>query len=142
MKTFLPKKAQTEKKWFLLDAAKAPLGKIAVEAARHLAGKHRSDYTPAQDLGDSVIVINAAQFKLTGNKMTQKKYRSHSGYRGHLKEVTAQKLGECDPAKAIRLAVAGMLPNNRLKRARLTRLRIFSATEHSHTAQQPELIEF
>lgn len=141
MKTFLAQPAQQTQKWFLLDAATAPLGKTAVAAARHLVGKHRADYNPAQDLGDSVIVINAQQTQLSGKKLTQKKYRSHSGYRGHLHEETAEKLLARKPDQVIRLAVAGMLPRNKLRKTRLTRLKIFAGAEHPHTAQQPAVIK-
>jgi large subunit ribosomal protein L13 len=140
LKTFLPKKNELKNQWFLLDASTAPLGKIAVEAARRLAGKHRADFTPHLDLGDGVIVVNASKVNFSGNKLIAKKYRSHSGYRGHLKEISAGELIKKNPEKIVRLAVSGMLPKNKLKDQRLKRLRVFTEADHSHAAQKPEEI--
>jgi large subunit ribosomal protein L13 len=142
MKTHLPKVAEIQKsaKWFVIDAADVILGKVATEAARRLAGKHRVDFTPHLDLGDGVVVINAAKVHLTGQKLRDKLYRSHSGYRGNLKEIPAGVMLEKRPVRVIELAVAGMLPKNKLKDTRLSRLKVYAGAEHEQTAQKPEPI--
>lgn len=143
MKTYLPKQNELKdkSKWYLIDAADKTLGKIATEAARRLTGKHRVDFTPHIDLGDTVVVINAEKVRLSGNKLKDKIYYRHSGHRGNLKETTAGELLEKDPRKVISLAVKGMLPKNKLRDTKLTRLKVFSGSEHNHSAQQPETID-
>lgn len=143
MTTTLPKVAEipTKSKWYLIDAADQTPGKVAAEAARHLTGKHRVDFTPHLDLGDGVIIINAEKIRLTGKKLTDKIYYRHSGYRGHLKKTTPKELLEKKPEKVLELAIRGMLPKNRLKDGRINRLKIFVGSEHDHEAQKPEVIE-
>ncbi len=143
MKTTLPKVADIPKnaKWYLLDASNQTPGKVATEAARHLIGKHRADFTPHLDLGDGVIIINAEKIRFTGKKLTDKLYRTHSGYRGHLKETSAKEMLEKKPERVLELAITGMLPKNRLKNGRMQRLKIFTGDQHSHEAQKPEKLE-
>lgn len=142
MKTYLPKVADVKnnKKWFLVDAEGKTLGRIATEIARILQGKHKTDYTPHIDGGDFVIVINSEKIKLSGNKLDDKKYYTHSGYTGHLKEVSARRMMEKKPANILKIAVRGMLPKNNQRKDRLCRLRIFVGGEHNHEAQKPEKI--
>ncbi|MFH0834184.1 MAG: 50S ribosomal protein L13 [Patescibacteria group bacterium] len=143
MKTTLPKVAEmfAKAKWFVIDAEGKTVGKIATEAARRLTGKFRPDFTPHLDLGDGVIIVNAEKIVLTGKKLTDKLYRTHSGYRGHLKSTSAGEMLEKKPTRVLELAVKGMLPKNKLKDGRLLRLKIFTGAEHNHTAQKPEVIE-
>ena len=143
MKTTLPKVSEipSKAKWYLIDAADKPLGKVAAEAARRLSGKHRADFTPHLDLGDGVVIINAEKVHLSGKKSTDKLYRSHSGYRGHLKEVTPKELLEKKPESILEFAVSGMLPKNKLKDNRLKRLKIYVGSEHKQEAQKPEALE-
>jgi large subunit ribosomal protein L13 len=129
------------RKWYILDAAGRPLGRTATIAATLLRGKHKPDYTPNVDCGDFVIVINAAQAVLTGNKLTQKYYRRHSGWIGGLKEVQYKRIMETKPELAMKLAVGGMLAKNSQGREHARRLRIFRGAEHIHAAQQPEIWE-
>ena len=137
MSTTLAKKETVIRKWYVLDAAGRPLGRTAVQAANILRGKHKPDYTPNVDCGDFVIIINAAQAVLTGNKLQQKYYRRHSGWVGGLKEVQYQKLMETRPDFAMMLAVRGMMAKNTRDREALKRLRIFKGAEHIHAAQKP-----
>jgi large subunit ribosomal protein L13 len=139
LKTTLPKNADA--KWYLIDATDKPVGKIATESARRLAGKHRPDFTPHLDLGDGVIIINAEKIHFSGKKLTDKLYRSHSGYRGHLKEVTPKELLEKKPERILEFAIRGMLPKNKLRAPRLKRLKIFVGSEHTHESQQPEVLD-
>jgi large subunit ribosomal protein L13 len=143
MTTTLPKVAEipASAKWYLIDAADQTPGKVAVEAARHLTGKHRADFTPHLDLGDGVIVINAEKVRFTGKKLTDKTYYRHSGYRGHLKETNPKELLEKKPKRVLELAIRGMLPKNKLKDNRINRLKIFVGADHTHEAQKPEIIE-
>ncbi len=139
MQTYLPKKIELAKdaKWYIVDAEGQALGKVATVTARVLAGKHRPDFTPHLDLGDSVIIINVAKVRLTGQKSTGKLYHTHSGYKGNLKTKTAGAFLEKNPRKVLELAVAGMLPKNKLKDARLKRLKIYAEAEHGQEAQKP-----
>ncbi|NLT58532.1 MAG: 50S ribosomal protein L13 [Clostridiales bacterium] len=141
MSTFMPNAATVERKWHVVDAAGKPLGRLAAEIAVLLNGKHKVDYTPHVDGGDFVIVVNAGDVRLTGNKLTQKYYRTHSGYPGGLKEVQYQKLMETRPEKAVMLAVKGMLPKNSIGRHSLTRLKVYRGGEHPHAAQKPVAYE-
>lgn len=143
MKTTLPKVSEisAKAKWFVIDAEGKTVGKIATEAARRLTGKFRADFTPHLDLGDGVIIVNAEKVHFTGKKLTDKLYRTHSGYRGNLKEISAGDLLTKNPTRVLELAVSGMLPKNKMKDPRLTRLKIFVGPEHTHAAQKPETIE-
>lgn len=138
MSTTLAKKETVSRKWYVLDAAGKPLGRTAVKAATLLRGKHKTDYTPNVDCGDFVIIINAKDAVLTGNKLTDKYYRHHSGWIGGLKEVQYKKLMTERPELAMELAVKGMLAKNSLGRDQLTRLRVYAGAEHKHEAQKPE----
>ena len=139
MSTFMANKGNIERKWYILDAAGKPLGKTATVAATLLRGKHKPEYTPHADCGDFVIVINAEKAVLTGKKLDQKYYRTHSGYVGGLKENKYRKLMQDKPELAMKLAVRGMMPRNIITKDSLTRLKIFRGPEHIHAAQKPEL---
>lgn len=142
MSTFMAKPDQVDKKWYVIDAAGKPLGRVASEAASILRGKKKPIYTPHVDTGDFVIIINAEKAVLTGNKMLDKKYRHHSGYLGGLKEMSYKDLFIKKPTMPIYLAVKGMLPKNSLGRKMLTKLKVFAGPEHIHQAQKPEVWEF
>lgn len=138
MRTYQAKPRDITRKWYVLDAAEAPLGRLATIAASLLIGKGKPSFTKHIDTGDYVIITNAQNLVITGNKVQQKVYYNHSGYPGGLKAKTlGTKLSE-DPTKIILQAVRGMLPVNKLRPARLDRLKIYSGTEHVHEAQQPE----
>ena len=139
MSTFIANKGNIERKWYILDAAGKPLGKTATVVATLLRGKHKPEYTPHADCGDFVIVINAEKAVLTGKKLDQKYYRTHSGYVGGLKETKYRKLMQDKPELAMKLAVRGMMPRNIITKDSLTRLKIFRGPEHIHAAQKPEL---
>lgn len=130
-----------ERKWYIIDAANKPLGRVADKAAILLRGKHKATYTPHQDCGDHVIIINAEKAILTGAKAEQKYYRHHTGWVGGLKEVKYGILMDKNPEFAMELAVKGMLPNNSLGRNAFSRLRVFKGPEHNHQAQKPEVYE-
>ena len=138
MSTFMPNAAQIERKWYVLDAAGKPLGRVAAQAAVLLRGKHKPAYTPNVDCGDHVIIINCADAVLTGNKLMNKHYYRHTGYIGHLKDVRYDALMKQKPTKAMELAVKGMIPRNTLGSKALTRLRLYAGAEHVHAAQKPE----
>ncbi len=137
MSTFMPKAGQVDRKWYVLDAAGKPLGRVAAEAAKLLRGKHKPAFAPHVDCGDHVIIINCADAVLTGNKLLQKHYYRHTGYIGHLKSVRYDAMMQKNPTQAMQLAVKGMVPSNTIGRAALTRLRLFAGAEHNHAAQQP-----
>ena len=137
MSTLTAKKADLEKSWFVVDLENQVLGRAATEIARILRGKHKAIYTPSVDTGDFVIVLNAGKVHLTGNKLNQKMYYSHSTYPGGLKSITAGKLLEKAPEELIRKAVKGMLPKNKLGRQMYRKLKVYSGAEHPHQAQQP-----
>ena len=139
MSTFMANKANIERKWYILDAAGKPLGKTATVAATLLRGKHKPEYTPHADCGDFVIVINAEKAVLTGKKLDQKYYRTHSGYVGGLKETKYRKLMQDKPELAMKLAVRGMMPRNVISKDSMSRLKIYRGGEHEHAAQKPEL---
>ena len=139
MSTFMANKGNIERKWYILDAAGKPLGKTAAVAATLLRGKHKPEYTPHADCGDFVIVINAEKAVLTGKKLDQKYYRTHSGWVGGLKETKYRKLMQDKPELAMKLAVRGMMPRNIITKDSLTRLKIVRGPEHIHAAQKPEL---
>ncbi len=132
MKTFQPSIKEVKRNWHLIDAKEAVLGRISTDIAKLLMGKHKSDYVAHLDLGDNVVVLNAEKVKLTGKKADQKIYRRHSGYPGGLKEVSFTKMIEEKPEDVIRLAVSGMLPDNRLKKVRLTRLKIIKGPNNPY----------
>jgi len=142
MKTYFATNESIEHKWYLVDASGKVLGRLATQIANYLRGKHKPEFTPHADAGDYVVVVNAAQIKVTGNKEQDKVYYRHSGYPGGLKETTFDKMMEKDPTRIIELAVKGMLPKNPLGRAMLRKLKVYSGTEHPHVAQQPEVICF
>lgn len=137
MSTFMAKKEDVVRKWYVIDAAGKPLGKTAVAAADILRGKVKPDYTPHVDTGDFVIVINADKAVLTGKKLTQKYYRHHSGWTGGLKEIQYKNLMAKRPEFAIELAVKGMLPKNSIGRTAMTRLKLYKGAEHKNAAQKP-----
>ena len=138
MKTWTPKKGEVERKWFVIDAKDKVLGRVAVETARILRGKHKPQFAAHMDSGDFVIVINASKVRLTGKKLDQKMYYHHSGYQGGLKSIKADKLLKEKPETMFRLAVRGMLPKNTLGRAQLKKLKIYAGESHPHEAQKPE----
>ena len=142
MSTYMPKAGDITRAWYVIDAAGKPMGKVAVEAAKLLRGKHKAIFTPHADCGDHVIIINADKAVLTGNKLNQKMYYHHSGYIGHLKEVKYSTLMKTRADFAMTLAVKGMLPDTVIGRKSLTRLRVVKGAEHAHAAQKPETWEF
>ncbi|HOJ79961.1 MAG TPA: 50S ribosomal protein L13 [Clostridiales bacterium] len=141
MKTYMAKAEEVKKKWYVVDAAGKPLGRLASVVASILRGKHKPIYTPHVDTGDYVIVINAEKAVLTGKKLDQKVYRRHSGWPGGLKETKYRQLMENSPEKAVELAVKRMLPHNSLGRAMFRKLRVYRGPEHEHQAQKPEVLE-
>ena len=138
MSTFMANKANIERKWYVLDAAGKPLGKTAAAAADLLRGKLKPEFTPHADCGDFVIIINAEKAVLTGKKLEQKYYRTHSGWVGGLKEVQYRTLMQEKPELAMKVAVRGMMPKNVLSKDALSRLKIYRGAEHEHAAQKPE----
>ncbi|MBR0431536.1 50S ribosomal protein L13 [Candidatus Saccharibacteria bacterium] len=141
MKTYSQKASEIKRDWYLIDASTLPLGKLAVVIADKLMGKSKVTYTPHIDNGDYVVVINAKNLVVTGNKMTNKKYYRHSGFPGGLTELKLEEVIEKDPSLAIKEAVKGMLPKNKLSADRLARLRVFEGAEHTHAAQNPKEIK-
>jgi large subunit ribosomal protein L13 len=140
MKTQPAKIADVNRDWYLVDADNKVLGRVATQIANILRGKNKPTFTPSVDTGDFVIVVNAEKIALTGNKMADKKYYRHSGFPGGIKEITAGKLIEKRPEDLIKKAVKGMLPKNKLARHMLSKLKIYSGSEHPHKAQQPKTI--
>jgi large subunit ribosomal protein L13 len=141
MKTYSQKSSEIKRDWYLIDASTLPLGKLAVVIADKLMGKSKVTYTPHIDNGDYVVVINAKNIQVTGNKMTDKMYYRHSGFPGGLTELKLEEIIEKDPSYAIKEAVKGMLPKNKLAADRLARLRVFNGAEHTHAAQNPKEIK-
>lgn len=142
MKTFSLKKEQIKKNWLLIDAEKAVLGRLAVISANILRGKNKPEYTPNQDCGDNLIIINSDKVALTGNKEKDKIYYKHSGYPGGLKEITAIKMKESNKSNdIIKYAIKRMIPKGPLGKKQLSNCKIFTGTEHSHQAQNPKLID-
>ena len=137
--TYSVKKSEIERKWYIIDAANKPLGRVATEAAKLLAGKHKPIYTKNLDTGDHVIVINCKDVQLTGHKTEQKIYRHHSSYIGGMKEVKAVDMLANNPEKAMTLAIKGMLPHNSLGAQMLRKLRVYAGSEHENQAQKPEI---
>ncbi len=130
-KTYQPKAKEVKRNWHLIDAKDKVLGRISTDIAKYLMGKHKANYSTHMDMGDYVVVINAKDVKLTGNKETQKIYAHHSGYPGGYREVKVAKMREETPTRIIEHAVRGMLPDNRLRGVRLTRLKMFAESEHT-----------
>jgi large subunit ribosomal protein L13 len=143
MRTYVakPEEAQANRKWWVIDAKGQPLGRLAANVASILRGKHKPVYTPHVDTGDFVIVVNAAEVAVSGNKADKKKYYSYSGYPGGMKEVTFRQLIGRKPEAPIQKAVKGMLPKNVLGRQMFTKLKVYPTAEHPHVAQQPQLRE-
>ena len=141
MKTYSQKPSEVSRRWVLFDASELPLGRLATEIAKHLTGKYKPTYTPHVDGGDYVVVINAAQTVVTGDKETDKKYYRHTGFPGGIKDATLAEVRERFPERIIENAVKGMLPKNKLQAERMKRLRIFAGAEHAHAAQTPEKVE-
>ncbi len=141
MSTFMVKKEDVKRKWYLINAEGKTLGKVATLAATILNGKHKPEYTPHVDCGDCVVVINAAGVVLTGKKLDQKYYYRHSGYVGGLKAIQYRTMMANKPEMAVTLAVKGMLPKNKIGSASLTRLLVYRGAEHNQQAQKPEVVE-
>ncbi len=137
MKTVIPSAQGIERKWHLMDAEAAVLGRLASKAANILMGKHKPSYTPYIDTGDHVIVVNAAKVKLTGAKEEQKIYRRHSGYPGGLTETKARIVREARPARMVEEAIQGMLPKNKLGKQMYRKLQVYAGPKHPHDAQKP-----
>jgi large subunit ribosomal protein L13 len=140
-KTYSQKPSEISRRWILIDASEAPLGRVSTQIATYLIGKYKPTYTPHMDAGDYVVVINAAKAVVTGDKETAKTYYRHSGYPGGITDETLAERREKYPERIIEAAVKGMLPRNKLAAERLKRLRVFAGSEHTHTAQTPEKVE-
>lgn len=141
MTTFSAKPAEVKRDWYVVDAADKTLGRLATEIARRLRGKHKAEYTPHVDTGDYIIVVNAKQVHVTGNKRKDKVYYHHTGYIGNMKSITLEKLLDKAPERVIEEAVRGMLPKNPLGRAMFKKLKVYGGGEHNHVAQQPQPLE-
>lgn len=140
-KTYSQKPSEVTRRWILIDASSAPLGRVSTEIAKYLIGKYKPNYTPHIDGGDYVVVINAKDTVVTGDKETGKIYYRHSGFPGGIKDATLKEVREKFPERIIENAVKGMLPKNKLAAERMKRLRIFAGGEHTHAAQTPEKVE-
>lgn len=138
MKTFSAKPETVQRDWYVVDAAGQTLGRLATEIARRLRGKHKPEFTPHVDTGDYIVVVNAEQIGVTGNKLKDKIYHQHTGYIGNLKSITLEKLLLKAPERAIEHAVKGMLPKNPLGRAMFKKLKVYKGAAHKHEAQQPK----
>lgn len=141
MKTLFLKDADVQKKWYVVDVAGKPLGRVAAKIASLLRGKHKKDFSPNQDAGDYVIVVNAEKIAVSGNKEKDKMYYRHSGYVGGLKSINFKHLIEKKPTEPLVLAVKGMLPKGRLGRGMLCNLKAYAGSIHPHTAQNPVVLE-
>ena len=141
-KTYSAKPSEIESKWYIIDAAGKPLGRVATEAAKLLRGKHKPTFTPNIDTGDHVIILNCKEVVLTGRKLDQKIYRHHSGYIGGMKETTAREMMNKKPEEMMYLAIKGMLPKNSLGRQSIKKLRVYAGSEHENAAQKPEVWNF
>ena len=141
MKTFSAKPEEVRRSWYVVDASGKTLGRLASELAKRLRGKHKPEYTPHVDTGDYIVVINADKIRVTGNKLQDKIYYRHTGYIGNLKSTKLGTLMSTAPEQVLTKAVKGMLPKNSLGRSMLRKLRVFAGPEHSHTAQQPQVLE-
>ena len=141
MSTVSAKKEEIVRKWYVVDAKNAVLGRVASQVAAVLKGKHKPIYTPHVDTGDFVVIINAEKVQLTGNKREEKTYYHHTGYPGGLKSITADKLLQKNPEEVLTIAIKGMLPKNPLGRQMVTKLKVYAGAEHPHDAQKPEVLE-
>ncbi|MCH9048599.1 MAG: 50S ribosomal protein L13 [Proteobacteria bacterium] len=141
MKTYTAKPSDIKQDWFVVDASGKTLGRLATEIARRLRGKHKPEYTPHMDTGDYIVVINAKEVKVTGNKRTDKIYHHHTGFPGGLKSISFDKLMEKKPEVVIEKAVKGMLPRGPLGREMYRKLKVYPGAEHKHAAQQPKALE-
>jgi large subunit ribosomal protein L13 len=141
MKTFSAKAHKVKRDWYVVDAADKVLGRLAVDVARRLRGKHKPEFTPHVDTGDYIVVVNAAKVRVTGAKAQDKKYYRHSGFPGGIFEINFAKLQAKHPTRAIEAAVKGMLPKGPLGSAMLKKLKVYPGAEHPHTAQQPKTLE-
>ncbi len=141
MRTYMPKASEIVRDWYVVDAAGQTLGRLAARVARLLMGKHKPTYTPHMDMGDHVIVVNAAKIRVTGKKLRDKLYIWHTGYPGGLRQRTLEQMMQRDPAQVVRIAVEGMLPKTRLGRAMAKKLRVYAGPEHPHQAQKPKPID-
>ena len=141
MESYMQKKEAVKRNWYVIDATNIPLGRLASKAAHVLIGKHKTTWTPHIDCGDNVIVINAEKVRLTGNKMEDKLYYSHSRYVGGLRVRTDKEMFSKYPVEMVELAVKGMLPNGRLGRQMYKKLFVYAGSEHPHQAQKPEVLE-
>jgi large subunit ribosomal protein L13 len=137
MRTYVPKQGDVEQQWYVVDAAGQNLGRLASDIARVLRGKHKPTYTPNQDVGDFVVVINAAQVAVTGKKPSDKQYYRHSGYPGGLSSMNLEEMLRRHPERVLELAVRGMLPHNRLGDEMYRKLRVYAGPTHRHAAQRP-----
>ena len=142
MKTYVPKKDEVTRKWWLIDADGKILGRLATEVANLLRGKGKPQYVDFLDIGDFVVIINAEKIKVTGNKLDQKFYYSHSGYPGGIKEKSLKDLLESKPEDVIKKAVWGMIPKNKLNRAIHKKLKVYAGPHHPHDAQEPQEYQF
>ena len=140
-KTYVTKKEDVQRDWYVVDASGQTLGRLATRVASVLRGKHKPIYSPSTDAGDFVIVVNAEKIHVTGRKLDKKIYYRHSGYPGGLKEITLRNLLQKHPTRVIEHAVRGMLPKNRLGRQVLKHLKVYAGSEHPHEAQQPKVLE-
>lgn len=140
-KTYSQKPADVTRRWILIDAKDAPLGRLSTEISKYLTGKYKPTFTPHTDGGDYVVVINAKETVVTGNKETAKVYYRHSGFPGGIKDATVKEVREKFPERLIENAVKGMLPKNKLAPERMKRLKVFPGSDHAHTAQTPEKVE-
>jgi len=138
MTTLMPKSDAAERKWFVMDAEREVLGRLATRVATILRGKHKVGFAPHLDMGDHVVVINAEKVHLTGRKLSDKRYRWHTGYIGGLREVTAERMLKTHPERVVEWAVQGMLPKGRLGRAMFKKLKVYRGPAHPHAAQKPE----
>jgi large subunit ribosomal protein L13 len=142
MKTFFATNETVKRDWVVIDATDRPIGRVATEVARRLRGKHKAEYTPHVDTGDYVVVINAAQVRATGNKITDKIYYRHTEYPGGIRATSLGKMMETHPERVIEKAVKGMLPRGPLGFAQYRKLKVYAGAEHPHTAQQPVPVIF
>ncbi len=141
MTTVSTKPADVRREWFLVDADGKTLGRLASEIAHRLRGKHKPEYTPHVDTGDYIVVVNAEKIHVTGNKLKQKMYHSHTGYIGNLKSITLEKQLQKAPERVIEHAVKGMMPRNKLGRAMFKKLRVYAGPEHQQQSQQPQALD-
>ena len=141
MKTFSAKESEIQRDWFIVDATNKTLGRMATEIAKRLRGKHKAEYTPHVDTGDYIVVINAEKVTVTGNKFNDKMYYHHTGYVGNLKSIAFKDLQAKKPEEIIKKAVRGMLPKGSLGRSMAKKMKVFKGSEHTHSAQQPKVLD-